>query len=351
MATARKLPSGSWRCQVFSHMENGKRKYKSFTCTDPTPRGKRKCEAMAAAWSARKEDRSDRNNLSFGEAVDAYIQSRENVLSPRTISSYLSIRKLYLSDIEQINIHDLTQADIQKQINQNAAHVSPKTVRNIHGLISATLRTYRPEFAVNTTLPKKRPPEYHIPTESEIQRLTALVKGTDLEIPVLLATVGTMRRGEICALQAEDIDGNVAHVHLNMVRTKDMSEYMIKQPKSYAGDRYVTLPQYVVDLLPDHGRVTDLDPDQITVRFHRFLIRNDLPVFRFHDLRHYSASIQHALGVPDSYIMQRGGWGNDGTLKAVYRHALEENTKKMDDLTNAYFDKLCNTKCNTNNQE
>ena len=64
MATAKKLPSGSWRCQVLSHTEEytkpdgtiGKRKIrKSFTCDDPTKRGKRLCEQMAAEWAASKE--------------------------------------------------------------------------------------------------------------------------------------------------------------------------------------------------------------------------------------------------------------------------------------------------------
>lgn len=64
MATAKKLPSGSWRCQVFSHFEEQlqpdesvkkKRIYKSFTCDDSSAKGKRKCEAEAAAWAANKE--------------------------------------------------------------------------------------------------------------------------------------------------------------------------------------------------------------------------------------------------------------------------------------------------------
>lgn len=47
MATAKKLPSGSWRCQVFSHIEEiplsdgtikKKRVYKSFTCSSPVIR-------------------------------------------------------------------------------------------------------------------------------------------------------------------------------------------------------------------------------------------------------------------------------------------------------------------------
>lgn len=65
MATAKKLPSGSWRYQVYSHTEeillpNGstkqKRIYKSFTCADPSKKGKRICEQKAAAWAADKEN-------------------------------------------------------------------------------------------------------------------------------------------------------------------------------------------------------------------------------------------------------------------------------------------------------
>lgn len=57
MATAKKLPSGSWRCRVYSHTEEvllpdrsvkEKKIYKSFTCDDPSAKGKRKCEKMAA---------------------------------------------------------------------------------------------------------------------------------------------------------------------------------------------------------------------------------------------------------------------------------------------------------------
>ena len=87
MATAKKLPSGSWRCQVFSHFEEQiqpdgtvkkKRIYKS--CDDPSTRGKRKCEAEAAAWAADKEQFSGIQSIDFGDAMDNYINSRENVL-------------------------------------------------------------------------------------------------------------------------------------------------------------------------------------------------------------------------------------------------------------------------------
>ena len=70
MATAKKLPSGTWRIQVYSHKEpmlgeNGKplidektgkakerRVYESFTCDTPGKQGKKEVERQAAIFLA-----------------------------------------------------------------------------------------------------------------------------------------------------------------------------------------------------------------------------------------------------------------------------------------------------------
>ena len=359
MATARKLPSGSWRCQVFSHIEEikqpdgtvkKKRIYKSFTCDIQGAKGKRICEQKAAQWAAEKESSDSQTvSLTFGEALDSYIEARENILSPRTIMDYKCTRRKYVQSLMNIKVDLISQDDIQKAINIESMRLSPKTIRNIHGLISAVLHVYRPSMALNTSLPQRKRSNLYIPTEAEVQKLMEVVKGTDLELPVLLAAFGPMRRGEICALQPSDIEGNIVHVSKNMVRTED-NEWIIKSPKSYAGDRYILFPDHVIQKLKGHThveRIVSLTPNQITDKFARVLKQNGLQHFRFHDLRHYSASILHTLGIPDAYIMQRGGWGNDSTLKQVYRHALGDKAKEMNQIANEHFEALCNTKCNT----
>ncbi len=45
-----------------------------------------------------------------------------------------------------IKLRKLSQENIQEAINLESLHHSPKTVRNIHGLISAVLGQYRPDM-------------------------------------------------------------------------------------------------------------------------------------------------------------------------------------------------------------
>lgn len=364
MAKAKKLPSGSWRCLAYSHSEtvmdkkgspildkNGKPKqkriYVSFTSDDPSPAGRRAAEFEAAQFALKKQTTHKGYDLTFGEALDKYIASRESVLSPRTLMDYKRIRKKELQDLMDIKLNKITQELVQNIVNKDSMNHSPKTVRNNHGIISAVLKQYRPEFALNTDLPKKVRPEIYVPSDNEIKHLIDLAANTELELPILLAAFGPMRRGEICALETRNISGNTVHVCQNMVLNTDRT-WIIKAPKSYAGDRYIDYPDFVAQKWENiNGRVTELNPNRITEKFRKLLIQAEMPLFRFHDLRHYSASIQHALGIPDAYIMQRGGWGNDGVLKAVYRHTMSDKMQEMTQKANSHFESLCNTKCNT----
>ena len=342
MPTAKKLPSGSWRCQVFSHKdETGKRIYKSFTCPDPSPKGKRICEDMASSW-ARDKEQALATSKTFGAAVTSYIDLRRNTLSPRTIEDYERTQRLYLSSLERIRIDSITQADVQKVIDQAAAHLSPKTVTNIHCLISAVMRQERPQMALRTTLPQRVKPNLTIPSDDDIKALLEAVRSTTLELPVMLAAFGPMREGEICALRMENVSGNTVHVCENMIRkmvTKETT-WIIRHPKSTDGTRFIDYPDFVCSLFPDTGRITNMNPNTLCKMFKRKVDQLGLPGIRFHDLRHWCASTLHAQGVPDAYIMQRGGWSSDRVLKSVYRHTLDGYQQSMTALANDHFSSI-----------
>lgn len=93
-----------------------------------------------------------------------------------------------------------------------------------------------------------------------------------------------------------------------------------------------------------------MNPDYITHRFGRVLKKIDVPHFRFHDLRHYAASIMHAIGVPDQYILQRGGWASDNIMKTVYRNVIDlesvrQNKKSINTLKNSLCDRIAYFPC------
>lgn len=333
MATAKKLPSGSYRVRVFAGKENGKSIYKSFTAST-----KKEAEFLATDYLLNKKEKELKHSIKFLDAMERYNSSKEGVLSPYSITSYITIKNCLKNDFRafcDMFISDIEQSDIQKVVSGMSKRLSPKTVRSRHGYIVAVLTENGYDKPIKTKLPQKKRPNLYVPTEKDIIKILDIVKGKELEVPIMLAAFGMMRRGEICALSIDDFDGNIVHIHKNKVRSHD-GEFHIKSPKTYSGDRYVELPQFVVDTIMKKGYVTNYLPDTITKNFEIMLEKNNLPHFRFHDLRHFSASVRHTL-VPDAYTVKAGGWSSDAILQSVYRHTLSDIEKEMSDKVNNYF--------------
>lgn len=335
MATARKLPSGNYRCRIYVGKENGKDVYKSFTADT-----KKNAEFLANQYLIEKDQNKKKKSENlFCDELTKYISGKEPVLSPSTIKGYKNIERMlkkHYSSFYMMKISDIEQEHVQEVISDLSKTKSPKTVRNYHGLISAVLGS---NLHLNTTMPQRIQPELYIPSDNEIKALVKAVKDTELEIPVLLGAFCMMRRGEICGLSMNDIKGNSIHVHHSLVLGPD-KEWHLKAPKTTTSDRYIEAPQFVIDRIKEVGHITTLNPHSITIMFQRVLDKNNIPHFRFHDLRHYSASIRHALGIPDAYIMADGGWCSDKVLKAVYRHAMSDRKKEMSDKANSHFESL-----------
>ena len=346
MATARKLPSGNYRCRVYLGKVDGKDSYKSFTA--PT---KKEAERLAVNFlddysnNKRKKKTKD---ITFEDALKEYIELKEQVLSPSTIRGYKSLQRNFAEKFPHFyksKLCDITQEDIQLLISTLAVKNSPKTVRNYHGIISYILGS---EMVIKTTMPQKTIPDLHVPTDDEIKTLIKAVADTELEIPVLLGAFCMMRRGEICGLSLDDLDykTNTIHIHHSLVIDND-KEWKLKAPKNSTSDRFVNVPDFVMDKIKEKGYITKYSPDNISSNFSRVLKRNGITHFRFHDLRHYSASIRHALNIPDAYIMAEGGWKSDAILKSVYRHAMKDKNNVMQKRATKHFSKIYDTKHDT----
>lgn len=223
-----------------------------------------------------------------------------------------------------------------------AAHI-PKSVRNCVGLLTAVFSMFRPTFKFLITTPQKEKKELYIPEDEDIKNVLMAVKDTELEIPVLLATFGPMRRGEICALTFDDIHGNIVTVNKALVKDSN-GKWHIKPPKTFSSYRNIDSDFVINKTKGVNGNIVAIIPNAIIDAFLKMLRKNNIPEFRFHDLRHYAVSTLHAINVPDKYIMARGGWQTNYTMNNVYSHALKSKQNEYDNKISEHFKNVYNEK-------
>ncbi|MBE5957701.1 MAG: site-specific integrase [Lachnospiraceae bacterium] len=334
MAKAKKTKSGNWRCLVYDYTNgDGKRIYKSFTA--PT-----KKEAEYLATQFKFINKKNSVDSVFEDAVNSYIEAKKNTLSPTTIKGYQCIQRNNFSEIAHLRLSQFNSANVSSWIG-SLSHLSPKTVKNIYGLFVAVLDFNGTNHDYKVKLPQKRQIELYVPTDEEVKTVINHFSDNndkDMVIAIYLAAYGTLRRSEICALSASDVKGNC--VRINKAAVYDGPDIVIKEPKTASSNRVIELPEFVINELPKRGKLVNITPHTLTNRFERCFNELEIKKFRFHDLRHYSASIMHAIGVPDVYIMERGGWKSDATLKNIYRNSLDDFQRKYIEQTNNYFSKM-----------
>ena len=343
------LPSGAYHANVYEGTDaNGKRIYRSFTNYDYAALVLELAQFKADKHQDKIETLTGKKSLTVGEGIDAYIDSKSTVLSPSTIRSYKAVRKSCLQNIMGVRISDLTREDVQIAVNQDATHLSPKSVRNAHGLLTAMLSVYRPDFALHTTLPQKVKPNIEIPTEEEVQRLVEAAQNTDMALPILLAACCGLRRSEIAALTWDCIDLSKGTLTVKGAIVRDENnQYVRKGTKTVAGTRTIRLFPMVLDALKDaKGNATadmpcvDIRPSQISDRFRALLKQAEIRPLRFHDLRHYTVSVMLSLNIPKNYIADYVGHETENMIDRVYGHIMAQKKTSVEDQLQAYFSQV-----------
>ena len=347
MATAKKLPSGSWRCLVYDYTDaNGKRKYKSITNDDPSPAGKRMCERDAAEYAALKAQlRSNNSSLTISEAIDKYISTYPQ-LSESTVAGYRTIQKYGFQNIISSKLSSLSKEILQEAINEECNRpsqstrskgdtISAKTVKNEWGLIATIINEYYP-FAYSVKLPQDNPTVHELSTPDVIFKV---VKGTDIELPVLLAMWLSFSMSEIKGLtKSKSIKGHYLYIDQVTIHVngQDIDKSVAKNPKR---NRMLEIPDYIYDLIQkvDGDRLVPQSGKAVSNKFTRLLAKNGIPHMSFHDLRHVSASVMALLNVPDKYAQDRGGWKTDKTMKSRYMQTFDSVRRDVDKKIDNYF--------------
>ncbi len=333
MAKAKQLPSGNWRVQASATIE-GKTIRKSFTSTD-----KKKAELSALEWQNKMfKYYEDSSSLTLKEAIDKYIDSRRNILSPVTVATYEKIQRNYFLSLQEKPLSRLTHNLLQSEVNNLSETLSPKSVKNIWGLISAAIKHSTNE-TVNIALPKKQKIIYATPDLKASLNILNAAKGTEIELPVTLALRLGLRVSEICGLKWSAVHDDYIVIN-NVIISYDTERYE-KSPKSSAGNRKMPLPKDIKELIDSQPKINEYvvqkNANAIAAMFRRLLIKNNLPHCRFHDLRHATASAMALLNIPDRYAMKIGGWDSPEVLHSIYQQTFTEEELKFSKMLTKFF--------------
>lgn len=341
MATAKELPSGSWRVQIY---DSETKKYISFTSKRHGTAGKNEAEQMARDWLAGRKSKKEKINKTVFDLVKEYIESKEALLSPSSVRGYYIILNNSLGDLGSQRVDLLTEKDLQFWVSTNALRYAPKSVKSQFGLVTAALRQENIKLQFKKILlPKLTEPKRKIPTEEEVSIILNMVEGTSVEIPVTIAVTLGLRQSEIAGLKWSDYDGDSLNIHAAKVPNKE-NRYIYKDSvKNKSSKRYLEVEGILKERLDRAERknefISPMLPSSVLRKFDQLCEKNGLPRFTMHEQRHGNASYMLAKGVPDKYAMKRLGHSTPNMLKNVYQHLYEDKEKEVaKTLSNAFDD-------------
>jgi len=328
----RKLPSGNWFIQLRLGGE-------SIPITETTDK---KCLATARLIKSEylAGRRVKQTDITLKQAIDKYIESRSNTLSPSTLRGYYAIRNLRFKDVMEIPLDKIN--DWQSICNSEASKCSPKSLKNAWFFVASVLRysdIHVPRIILPPVVKKERP--YLEP--EQIPLFIEAIKGTPCEIPALLA-LHSLRSSEICALTWNNIDLKNMRILVSGAAVYGENHKLILKDsnKNYSSQRYIPI---MIDNLREalennenkNGLVIKDTPKMIYEHINKVCAENGFPKVGIHGLRHSFASLAYHLGVPEKIAMQIGGWKDHETMRKIYIHLSQKDVDKYgNEIKNFY---------------
>lgn len=351
MANKAKKRGSAWRVQVYDYTDAaGKKHLRSFTA--PT---RAEAELLAAEFKRTKQSRVQAIEAgTVGSLVTQYIDMMEPTLSPSTIVVYRRARQNAFPELMQMQASKLTAQKVQAAINAEVARpkqrtgrpLSPKTIRNEWALVSVALS----ELAGLRFSPRLPAYQVHRKTLPEPAEVISAVQGTAVELPVLLALCLSLTMSEIRGLMCSDVSDGLLTINRVMVDTDD-GPVLKDTAKTATRLRTLVLPPFLWALInqsasyqkwlksAENGLLVPLKRAQIYHPFKRLMEKAGITM-TFHDLRALNASTMLALGVPDLYAMERGGWKTPAVMKTHYQMTLSRKRRAVDADINDYFENI-----------
>ncbi len=268
-------------------------------------------------------DTLETEKYTIGQWMDVWFENYAKIkVRPSSHQTYRGYIDNHIKpNIGKIQLNNLTTLELQKlykkllskgrvdrvEAKGQPKGLSPKTVRNIHQIISSAMDFARRQklIAVNPTdgcaLPKLEHREMKtLPVEQLSSFLQETKESGMFEMYYIELATG-LRRGELLGLKWEDLDLEQCTLRVQRQVSRINGEVVEAPLKTKNSYRTIFLGGDAVGILKEQRKKCGgseyvfpsltggpISPDSVLQMLHRVLKRAGLPKVRFHDLRHNS---------------------------------------------------------------
>ena len=366
--TIRKRSDGRWEARIIiGHKNDGSPMYKSaFAKTQKS--ALKELHQLIELY--RDVDLTEECRMTLGEWMDKWLDEYMIfTIKESTIDGYRAMVEHQIKRfIGNKQLTSLTTADVQKFYNKikKEGRVKPHPltgygladtmVRKVHMILHQALDVAVKERiivrnpTVGTTIPKKTYVEKQVLGDSQLDKFMEAIKQEPYWNDFFYVEILTgLRRGEICGLKWSDInftEGTLC-IKRSVGRVKNGS-ITIGETKTTAGTRNIILPPSVLTLLeqkqadainewvfPHYMKPSDpLHPDTAYRKLKTILKNLELPLIRFHDLRHTFATQATQGGVDAKTLAGILGHTDASFTLDTYTHVTGDMQKNASSVVN-----------------
>ena len=359
--TIRKRSDGRWEARIIvGHKNDGSPMYKSAFAKTQRSALKQLHQLLDLY---RDVDLTEECRMTLGEWMDKWLDEymiftvRESTLDSYRCLTENQVKRF----IGEKQLSSLTTAELQKFYIKikNEGRVKPNRdgsyeladsmVRKIHMMLHEALDTAVSERliaknpTIGTTIPKNNYPEKLVLGDEQLETFLEAIKHEEYWCDFFYVEVMTgLRRGEICGLKWSDIDFEDKKLRIERsVAVKKGGGVSIGETKTQTGTRNIFMPPSVAQVLQKRKQtaITEwvfpafLNPEQpihpaAAYRKLKVILKHaELPMLRFHDLRHTFATHAMKGGVDAKTLSGILGHTNASFTLDTYTHVTSDMQK------------------------
>ena len=298
----------------------------------------------------------------FLDWFDTWMEQKRDEIRPNTWECYdLYMQKHIIPYFKplKLKLREVNALHIQRYYNTKRKTLAANTIQKHSVLIRGALKEavrkklipYNP--VDGATLPKRKRYRGKAYTVDQANALMSAIGASDVIKPaIVLGLFYGLRRSEVCGLRWRDIDFKAGKIYIRntVVRMTSLIEgeqtkseastrtlYFIPETKDYFLNLYRLQKENCLLL----GNVTDFNqhvcvwddgspllPAYVSRRFKKVLVKNGLPIIRFHDLRHTAGSLLLSKGVSIKQVQEFLGHELASTTLDIYGHVYDESKQE-----------------------